>query len=67
MVRLSRFDGTEFYINAELIELIEMTPDTVISLTNGKKFVVRDSAEDVVARVVDYKRRIVGIVVAGKG
>ncbi len=62
VVRLSRFDGSEFYVNAELIEIIEMTPDTVISLTNGKKFVVRESADDVVSRVVDYKRRIVGVV-----
>ncbi len=60
MVRVSRFDGSEFYINAELIEVIEMTPDTVISLTNGKKLVVRESAEEVVSRVVDYKRKTTG-------
>ena len=58
MVRLSRFDGSEFYINADLIEIIEMTPDTVISLTNGRKFVVRQSADEVVSLVVDYKRRV---------
>lgn len=58
LVRLSRFDGSEFYINADLIEIIEMTPDTVISLTNGRKFVVRQSADEVVSLVVDYKRRV---------
>lgn len=61
MVRLSRLDGSELYVNAELIEVIEMTPDTVISLTNGKKLVVRESGEEVVSRVVDYKRRIAGV------
>lgn len=61
MVRISRFDGSEFYVNADLIETIEMTPDTIISLTNGKKLVVRESAEEVVARVVDYRRRIAGV------
>ncbi|MCL5958627.1 MAG: flagellar FlbD family protein [Chloroflexi bacterium] len=58
MVHLSRLDGSELYVNAELIEVIEMTPDTVISLTNGKKLVVRESGEEVVARVVDYLRRV---------
>ncbi|MCL5025285.1 MAG: flagellar FlbD family protein [Chloroflexi bacterium] len=60
MVRLSRFDGSEFYINAELIESVEMTPDTVVSLTNGKKLVVRESAEEVVSRIVDYRRKSTG-------
>lgn len=57
MISVSRFDGSVLYVNAELIEIIEMTPDTVISLTNGKKLVVRESAEEVVSRVVDYKRK----------
>ena len=61
MVRLSRFDSSEFYINADLIETIEKTPDTVISLTNGKKLVVRESAEEVVSRIVEYRRRIAGL------
>ncbi len=59
MIRLSRLGGSEFYINADLIETIEMTPDTVISLTNGKKLVVREPAEEVVARVVEYRRRTI--------
>ncbi len=57
MVRLSRLNGNEFYVNADLIETVEMTPDTVISLTNGKKFVVREAAEEVVARVAEYRRQ----------
>ncbi len=57
MVRLSRLGGSEFYVNADLIESIEMTPDTVITLTNGKKLVVRDSVEEVVARVIEYHRK----------
>ncbi len=58
MVQLSRLDGTEFYINADLIETIESTPDTVISLTNGKKFVVRESVEEVVSRVVNFRHKL---------
>jgi flagellar protein FlbD len=61
VVRLSRLDNSEFYLNAELIETIEKTPDTVISLTNGKKLVVREPADEVVSRVVDYRRRVADI------
>ena len=61
MVRLSKFAGTEFYLNAELIETIEMTPDTVVSLTNGRKFLVRESAEEVVSRVVNFRQRTNGV------
>jgi flagellar protein FlbD len=60
LVRLSRFNGDEFFVNAELIETIEKTPDTIISLTTGKKLLVKESAEDVVSRVLEYKRRIAG-------
>lgn len=59
MVRLSRFDSNEFYLNTDLIETIEKTPDTVISLTNGKKLLVRESPEEVVLRVIEFRRRIV--------
>ncbi|WP_027414602.1 flagellar FlbD family protein [Aneurinibacillus terranovensis] len=43
MIHVTRLNGTEHYLNALLIESIEATPDTVITLTNGKKFVVRES------------------------
>ncbi len=62
MVLLSRFDSSEFFLNADLIETVEMTPDTVISLTNGKKLIVRESAEEVVSRIVEFRRRIIGVV-----
>jgi flagellar protein FlbD len=57
MIRVSRLDGTEFVVNAELIELIETTPDTVLSLTDDKKFIVREPLDEVVARVVAYRQR----------
>jgi len=58
MVRLTRINRVPMVLNADLIEHIEMTPDTVISLTNGQKFVVIESAEEVVSRVIDYRRAI---------
>jgi flagellar protein FlbD len=56
MIRVSRLDGTEFVVNAELIQLIESTPDTVLSLTDGDKFIVREPLDEVLARVIAYRR-----------
>lgn len=58
MIRLHRLTGAEMVINAELIEMVEATPDTVISLTTGKKLVVSDTVDEVVARVMEYRRAI---------
>ena len=51
---------TEFYIilNAELIQTIESTPDTVITLVNEKKFIVEEPADEVVRRVMKYRRAL---------
>ena len=57
MIKVSRLNKEEFYVNSELIEFIEETPNTVITLTNGKKVVVRESIEEIVKRVVVFKKR----------
>ena len=48
----------QFYVNDEKIEFIEETPDTVISLESGKKIVVMESAEEVISRIVEFRRHI---------
>lgn len=58
MIEVTRLKGTTVTINAELIEIIEETPDTVITLTNGKKYIVSESAHEIVDLVVNYKRKI---------
>ncbi len=58
MIELTRFDGTRFYVNVEFIEFVETTPDTVVSLIDHKKLLVRESAADVVQRIADYHRQI---------
>ncbi|MBU2702005.1 flagellar protein FlbD [Sporomusaceae bacterium BoRhaA] len=60
MIKLSRLksNGTEIILNAELIETIEQTPDTVITLTNGKKILVEESMDEVVRKAMDYRRAI---------
>jgi flagellar protein FlbD len=58
MVELTRLNNKKIYINSDLIEFIEQTPDTVITLISGNKIVVAESIEEVVEKVVQYKRRI---------
>ena len=58
MIEVSRLNGKKFVINAELIQYIEATPDTVITLTSGEKIMVRESVQDIVERSTEYRKRI---------
>ncbi|NLX63696.1 MAG: flagellar FlbD family protein [Clostridiaceae bacterium] len=58
MIQVTRINNTQFFINAEWIETVESTPDTVITLTNGKKFVVTEKVNEVVDRVIEYKQKV---------
>jgi len=58
MIRLKRLNGFEIVINAELIESVEATPDTVINLATGNRFIVRNSVDEVVDGVVEYKKKV---------
>lgn len=59
MIKVSRLKSREeFVLNAELIETIEETPDTVITLVNGKKLIVDERMDDVVRRIMDYRRAL---------
>ncbi len=55
MIELNRLDDTKIIINSEQIESIEQTPDTVITLSNGKKIVVKDDAKQVIKKIINYK------------
>ena len=58
MIFLTRLNRLPFVVNSDLIEHIETTPDTVIALTTGEKILVCESAEEVVARTVQFRRTI---------
>ena len=58
MIRLTRINRIPLVLNSDLIEHIEVTPDTVVSLTTGQKFMVRESADEVIELVIDFRRRI---------
>ena len=58
MIKVTRLNETELVINTDLIEFVESIPDTIISLTTGKKIMVKESIDDVIALVTEFKRRI---------
>jgi flagellar protein FlbD len=58
MIAVTRLDGTHLYVNADLIEFVEETPDTIITLRDGKKLVVREHAAQLREALIAYYRRI---------
>jgi flagellar protein FlbD len=58
MIRLTRINRVPLVLNSDLIEHVEITPDTVIAMTTGQKFMVLESADEVIQRVIDFRRTI---------
>lgn len=58
MIPVNRLNDQQILINPHLIEMIEATPDTVITLTTGKKLVVKDGVDEIVARIIQYRQTI---------
>ena len=58
MVQLTRLNGEGFYLNADHIEYFENVPDTIIFMQSGRKFVVKETVDELVGKFMDYKRKI---------
>ncbi len=58
MITLTRLDERVIVINAELIKMLEATPDTIVTLINGDTVIVREPVDEVVRRAIDYARQI---------
>jgi len=58
MIYLTRLNGEVLAINIDLIELMEETPDTVVTLTTGRKLVVKESIQQISAQIIKIKRAI---------
>jgi flagellar protein FlbD len=58
MIQLTRLNQKALTVNSDLIKYVENTPDTVITLVSGEKFVVLESAETIVERVVEFRRKL---------
>ena len=57
MIHVTRLDGTDLVVNADLIATIERTPDTMLALVTGARLMVREPVEEVVERVISFRRR----------
>ncbi|MBZ5495473.1 MAG: flagellar FlbD family protein [Acidobacteriia bacterium] len=62
MIQLTKINGHQIVLNADLIEYIEETPDTVITLTNNDKVIVKDHMSEIIDKVVRYRRTLAGLV-----
>ena len=58
MIRLTRLNHVPLILNSDLIEHIDMTPDTIVTLTSGQKFMVLESAEEVVDKVICFRQKL---------
>lgn len=60
LTRVTKKEAKEFFLNCDLIESIEETPDTTIKLLNGKILIVGEHPSEILERIISYKRRIYG-------
>lgn len=58
MIKLEKLNGTMVVVNAELIESVEAAPDTVLNLATGNRFLVKNSVDEVIAKIVEYKKKV---------
>lgn len=57
MIKVTKINGEELVVNAELIETVKATPDTIIFLTTGRKVIVLNSVDEIVEKVIAYRRK----------
>ncbi len=58
MIEVTRLNGTKLLINPHLLEVVEETPDTVLTLTTGRKIIVKESRQDIKNLVISYRKGI---------
>lgn len=58
MIRITGLNNKEFILNAEHIEKLEEVPESLITLTNGKKYLALESVDEIIKRVIEYKKKI---------
>ena len=58
MIKLTRLNGAQYWINPHQIELIECNPDVTLNMLSGKHYIVKESVEEVIEAIVAYRKRI---------
>lgn len=56
MIQLTRINGTELLVNEQFIEIAEQTPDTVITMQNGHRYLVKETIDEIIEKSVQYSR-----------
>ncbi len=59
MITITRLNDKELVINCDLIECIELTPDTTITMTTGRKFIAKESVHEIIERITAYKKKFI--------
>ena len=63
MIQLTRLNNSPLIVNSDLVKFVEQSPDTVITLVNGEKILVREKADEVLNRIIEFRRSVLrGIV-----
>ncbi len=65
MIRLTRLNATEFWINQDHILYLERSPETIVTLGDGKKLTVKETPEEVVSRILEFRRLAAPPVLSG--
>jgi flagellar protein FlbD len=58
MIKVSRLDGKEYYINPHQVECIEVNPDTTLMMMSGKQHIIREEVDVVLEKILDYRKRL---------
>ena len=58
MIKVTRLDGKIYYLNPHMIESMETTPDLTVVMLSGKRVVLKDSPEEVIEKIIEYRRKI---------
>jgi len=58
MIKVTNINGNSYYINCELLETIECIPDTLLTLRDGKKYYVKETPDELIKKIIEYKKRI---------
>ena len=58
MIEVERLNGSKYFLNPHMIESMESLPDLTITMLSGKKVIVKNSPEEIIERIVNYRKRI---------
>ncbi len=58
MISITRLNDTELVVNSDMIEFVEATPDTILTLTDGKKVIVKESPSEIVDLIIEFRNRV---------